>query len=108
MRRAGVFFGVVVLMTGCASAPTQDPMQQTNQAQLMQVGYVTQTAPAPSASLCEPTVVGESAALNANCLNVVERSPAAGKQIVATGREIKHQGRDLCNNMVLPKCRRKY
>jgi hypothetical protein len=58
-------------------------------------------------TLCTPKIVDGRAELSDDCVNVIDGSPSAGRQIHAIGRETQ-QLRSLCDNLVLPKCRRKY
>ncbi|MEM9301256.1 MAG: hypothetical protein AAGE01_04055 [Pseudomonadota bacterium] len=104
----GIVMAVIsaALLSACASTPSPEPEPEPQTAQLVPAGFQTEGS-ALTPTLCKPRIVDGRAELSDDCVNVIDRSPSGGRQIHAIGRETK-QLRSLCENMVLPKCRRKY
>lgn len=103
-------FAIVFLaaaLTACASGRAPDSAGGGEPApRLMTASYEAGSLVSEEA-LCRPEIADRRAVLDENCINVIARPPGAGRQIHALGRETQ-ESRDLCENVVLPSCRRRY
>ena len=106
---------VAAMLTGCASSPQGDTYANSTgvegQPSLTPAAYTNSqplTEEATTLQVCDTQIVRKRAELDADCINIIDKAPTAGKRYHAVGLDVKEDPRSLCHNMYTPRCRKDF